>query len=581
MKSLLFFTLVTKIVFLFGKGDCDDFLIEWSKKSNLSFNQRLASLQVVINEANEQKEYKCLANSLRRLGTLYKSIGKFDLALVNYVCAAKFSEKIKDSTSHASSLNQIGLVYLELKNYSFALTYFERARVLYIGASFFRGAADAGLNMAEIHLELGNIEDAERINLKSMESRRLFGDTSEMGYNYDLLSRLNLKKGIPKQALYYSRIANELFHKSDDASGLLPSYIQQGFCFENLNQVDSALYYYKESFLYAKKYQYKKYIAEAANNLANAFEKLNRSDSAIVYLKLYTVYNDSLLNETIADATADAAAKYETEKKDIELENTIQLSKQMTQQLYILVGLVIVLVLSILLIVRNFRQRKKIQEKESALNSANAMIEGQDVERERIARELHDRVGSMLSTVKLQVSTMDDQMGTLIKQHGESYKKVIHLLDDTYDEVRRISHDLDSGLLSRFGFKTAMLQLVQLLESTNKLKVMYIDNGIEPTIYKPYETDLYRITQELLSNAIKYASAKEISIQLTLNNGNLVYSYEDDGVGFEKEKLETNKGIGYQNIETRVKKMKGTLHLDTSPDHGTNVIIEIPLHAKS
>jgi signal transduction histidine kinase len=120
--------------------------------------------------------------------------------------------------------------------------------------------------------------------------------------------------------------------------------------------------------------------------------------------------------------------------------------------------------------------------------------------------------------------------------------------------VRRISHDLDSGLLSRFGFKTAMLQLVQLLESTNKLKVMYIDNGIEPALYKPFETDLYRITQELLSNAIKYAEAKEISIQLTLNNGNLVYSYEDDGVGFEKEKLEINKGIGYQNINTRVKK---------------------------
>jgi two-component system, NarL family, sensor kinase len=111
--------------------------------------------------------------------------------------------------------------------------------------------------------------------------------------------------------------------------------------------------------------------------------------------------------------------------------------------------------------------------------------------------------------------------------------------------------------------------------------VLYIDNGIEPTIYKPYETDLYRITQELLSNAIKYASAKEISIQLTLNNGNLLYSYEDDGVGFEKEKLEVNKGIGYQNIEIRVKKMKGSLHLDTSPGNGTNVIIEIPLNAKS
>jgi two-component system, NarL family, sensor kinase len=387
---------------------------------------------------------------------------------VNYVRAAKFSEKTKDLTSHASSLNQIGLVYLELKNYSFALTYFERARVLYTSASFFRGAADAGLNMAEIHLELGNTGDAERTNLKSMESRRLFGDTSEMGYNYYLFSRLNTKRGLVEQALSYSRIATNLFRKNEDDFGLSPSYIQQGFCFEKLNQVDSALYYYKESFRYAKKYQYKKYIAEAANSLAKTFEKLNRSDSAIVYLKLYTVYNDSLLNETIADATADAAARYETEKKDIELNNTKQLSKQMSQQLYILTGLVIVLVLSILLIVRNFGQRKKIQEKESALNNANAMIEGQDLERERIARELHDRVGSMLSTVKLQVSTMDDQMGTLIQQHGESYKKVIRLLDDTYDEVRRISHDLDSGLLSRFGFKTAMLQLVQLLESTNK-----------------------------------------------------------------------------------------------------------------
>ncbi|MCC6370545.1 MAG: tetratricopeptide repeat protein [Bacteroidia bacterium] len=538
------------------------------------------SLHGLIKDFENKREWNGLCDTYRRLGILYRNEGRTDSAIIAYIKSIKLADSIGYTSSSASSNNQLGSLYYELNDPKRALTYFSQAFYLYGKAKSNRGASDAALNMAEIYLELGNRTESMKLNLESMRYRRARGDTSEMGYNYDLLSRQALNDNAFNKALAYSQRANQLFRASNDAAGLMPGLIQQALCLENLNKNDSALRFYQKSYSLAKQYQYKKYIAQALKGMAGVFEKIGLKDSAYFYLSSHTIYQDSLHLENIEDATIKEAARYETEKIETNLKNEKLLSAKMTQQLYILAGLILVLIITIVLMVRNFRQRKKIQEKQSELNNANAMIEGQDAERERIARELHDRVGSMLSTVKLQVTSMDEQMSSLILQHGESYKKVIHLLDDTYDEVRRISHDLDSGLLSRFGFKTAMMQLVQLLESTNKLKVMYIDNGVDPSVYKAFETDLYRITQELLSNAIKYASAKEISLQLSINNGNLLFSYEDDGVGFDKTTLEEKKGIGYKNIDTRVKKMKGTWHLDTSVGHGTNLIIEIPLNAK-
>lgn len=570
-KKLLSIIIALSCRFSFA-GNCDSLLMDWSQKKDLSFTVRKSNLVSIIKKAQSAKDKHSIANCYRRLGTLFKNNGQLDSAIHAYVTAARFAESAYDTLSLASSLNQVGVTYKELKNNTQALAYFKKAFYNYSLIPHYRGMADAGINMADIEFDLNHIQESEKLCLESRANMLQWGDTSTLGYNYDLLAIIRLKNGQAKQSLTYLKSACLLFQKDEDLQGQLPALIHTGDAYLALKNNDSALYYFKQGYELAVANRYKKWIAESALAIAQLYESRRMADSAIFYIRQHVLYSDSLLNENITQATANALTRYDTEKKEMELDHQQQLN-------LILAVLSILLLFTIIVLVRYFSQRKKTGLKESELQNANAMLHGQDVERERIARELHDRIGSMLSTVKLHFSSMEEHVGELIKVQGKSYGKAIELLDETYEEVRRISHDLDTGLLSRFGFRTAMLQLVQVIESTNMLKILYLDNGLNPTLYQPFETDLYRITQELLSNTIKYAGAKEISIQLSRNNGNLIYSYEDDGAGFSKEVLQQAHGIGYKNIDSRVKKMKGSWHLDTSPGHGINLIIELPLDA--
>lgn len=579
LKFAFFFILLSGP--LYPTWDWSEALINWSAQKDLSFSKRKENLLVIINKAYVLREHKCAADAYRRMGTLFKNNGQLDSAIEAYIRSVNIAVKEQYKLSEASSLNQLGAIYLELQNNKKALIHFNQAYEAYKLVPDLRGMSDAAFNIAETNYNLHKLPETEIFCNQSLQHCRKNNDTCTIGYRYDLLSRINLIKNHTIQALRYSRLAVSLLRRENDISGLIPALIQIGHCQKTLKRVDSAMYFYKESYELAKEHQYKKWIAETAFLLTKMYESKALFSQALPYLKVYSAYKDSLFNENIIFATINAATRYDTEKKEMELSTQQKLTQNSQLLNLVLAVLVILLLITILVIIRNFAQRKKIGRKESELQNANAMIQGQDVERERIARELHDRVGSMLSTVKLHFTSMEDHMGELLKVQGKSYEKAIELLDETYEEVRRISHDLDNGLLGRFGLRTAMLQLVQVIESTNRLKILYIDNDLPPEIYKPFETDLYRITQEMLGNTIKYAGAKEISIQLSRNNENLVYSYEDDGVGFEKENLENAQGIGYKNINARVKKMNGTWHLDTSPRNGVNLIIELPINGNT
>jgi two-component system NarL family sensor kinase len=551
----------------------------WNGDSILrTWNGDKSELLSIIENAKLNNDTKCLANAYRRLGTLYKNQGQLDSAADYYVSALKIAEKRNDTLSVASCYNQLGVTYLGLNKYPEAFNYFSKAYDAYALFPDYRGMSDAILNEAEIRFYSGMPDEAKSLCLQSMEYRRQWGDTSDMGYNYDLLSRVYEKQGKRSECRCSQRIAIKLFRIKNDYSGLLPALLNQGETFYYTNNPDSAKACYSEVWKLSRKLGRKNLAQTAANKLVKIYEKRQQIDSAFYYLQMYAAYADTLHNESMLRSTLDIAEKYRAEKKDIEIMHQQKLSEDRLSLIIAMSILVLLLIFTIAILIRNRGQRRKIAQKESDLKSANAMLQGQDTERERIARELHDRVGSMLSTVKLHFSSMEEQMKDWLKYQGASYNKALELLDETYEEVRRISHDLDSGLLSRFGLGTAMLQLAQIIESTNKLKVTYIDNNVASELYKAYETDLYRITQELLSNTIKHANATEVSIQLSHSNGNLIYSYEDDGKGFVKDFFERSPGIGFKNVRTRIDRMKGVVHFESSPGHGFNLIIELPLH---
>jgi signal transduction histidine kinase len=217
---------------------------------------------------------------------------------------------------------------------------------------------------------------------------------------------------------------------------------------------------------------------------------------------------------------------------------------------------------------------KMLQDHE--LERMSAMINGQEKERYRIAMDLHDRLGSTLSAVKLHLNAY-----MTLQIAGEDYEiegqrdRLGELLDRAVNEVRDISHDMLSGVLTKFGLSAALEDLKETLESSRQYRVHLQIINLHDRVDNTLELNLYRIVQELVSNIMKHASASMITIQLNKLDDELILMVEDDGIGFAPENG-AGEGVGLQNVADRVRSLGGHLHVDTQPGRGATITVEIP-----
>jgi signal transduction histidine kinase len=212
------------------------------------------------------------------------------------------------------------------------------------------------------------------------------------------------------------------------------------------------------------------------------------------------------------------------------------------------------------------------------IKSLNAMMDGQEKERKRIAADLHDRIGSSLSAIKLHFTSFAKTTG-VDTENREQFSRVNAMFDNVVKEVRQVSHDLASGVLMKFGVVSALKDLNEGIESSGNMKVNLYTHGLDERLDHRTEISLYRITQELISNVLKHAQAKEINVHLNRQDGHISLMVEDDGIGFDPKKA--SGGIGMRNIRSRVTQAHGTIFFDSSPGKGCTVTIEIPLTSKS
>ena len=207
------------------------------------------------------------------------------------------------------------------------------------------------------------------------------------------------------------------------------------------------------------------------------------------------------------------------------------------------------------------------------------MLKGQEMERKRIAQDLHDRLGSMLSMVKIHFNSVEENISAIQEQNNIQYEKAHSLLDEACEEVRKIAHDMVSGVLHKFGLLPALHSLQTSINETGQLKLSVLDFGFhQDRLEYEIEINVYRIIQELLGNVLKHAQASEMTIQLIKKENNLHVQVEDDGIGFNAENISSFGGMGLKNIGARVNSLNGELNIDSGKGSGTIVIIDIPLN---
>lgn len=233
-----------------------------------------------------------------------------------------------------------------------------------------------------------------------------------------------------------------------------------------------------------------------------------------------------------------------------------------------------VFITGLLLFVFQYRKRVLMHENEKQLLALNSILKGQEAERTRMAKDLHDGLGGMLSGIKLNLSSMKGNM-IIHENDAQLFSKSIAQLDNAITEMRRIAHNMMPEALLKFGLAEAIQDYCDGINESNVVKMKFTQLGVQKPTDKSAEVVLYRIIQELSNNAIKHANAKNIFIQIDNHEKGITLTVEDDGIGYNTATIA--KGTGLQNVQSRVDYLKGSIFVESELSKGTFITVEIPV----
>jgi two-component system NarL family sensor kinase len=358
------------------------------------------------------------------------------------------------------------------------------------------------------------------------------------------------------------------------------TYCNLGAVYENLLDYQEAINCYKKSIELCRKSGYKQGLKNALSQLSRLYFNQNKSDEAYLLLQESIIIKDSIINESSEQKIAELQAQFDTEKKKEQIaQQQLKISKRNVLLVVLLAALVLSFFLFRLFYYRyKFKQEQKLQQElvKEELKRSKAILESEENERQRLARELHDGVGQLLSASKLNLSSLTSNKCT--PEEKLRLQQSMDTLDDSIKEIRYISHNMVPDVLLNFGFVRAVQDFISRVNQTNKLKIHFESNGFEESMLdNTGKLMLYRIIQESVNNTIKYAEATQISIQLSADTTEISLLMEDNGKGFDVDEAKQKGGIGLRNIQLRTDYLKGKLDIESSPKNGTTIIIEIPL----
>ncbi|MCF6170650.1 MAG: sensor histidine kinase [Bacteroidales bacterium] len=590
-----------------------------SADSAILFGKRALKLAGNINYPKGE------AQSYNDLGIVYIGNGEFQLALEYFDNALEIRKKLGDTAGIASLYNKMGIVHqkqgnlkLALENQIDALRIYEQLHQdLWIGYSL--------NNIAIVHQNLGNLEKSLEYHFEALEYRKKMNDLYGEGGSYGNIANVYVKLGDTATAIGYYEKSLSLLRQVEDAEavsvqlsnmgniyaargenetalkllneslqireklgerkGISSTLIKLGDVFINLREYDKAEHSLRKGLAIAKQIDVVEEEMGAYITLAKMFALSNHLDSAFKYTNKYIATKDSVYERRLEQQIVDVQEKYETEKRQKEIE-LLRKEKELTEigmkQRKTEIGMLIFLIISLVGAgIFVFYRRKQLQQ--AAMDTAairhgetqlKAVLEGQEQERRRIARELHDGVGQTLSGIKLNWELISGTFKTT--QKASQLEKMSHMLDDAVIEVRSISHQMMPKELEQFGLVPTIRSILLFSFGNTGVQYEFEETGMENRLPQTVELGLFRIFQELIANILKHAGASKVSVQLVRRSSQVMLMVEDNGKGFEYNQ-HTGSGIGLMNIESRVKAIHGKLNYETVKGKGTIATIRIPL----
>ncbi|HMS69210.1 MAG TPA: sensor histidine kinase [Saprospiraceae bacterium] len=531
------------------------------------------------------------------LGMSYHLAGNYEQAMTYYFKARDLFSKAKDNFYMALSLNNIGACMEYKRKPDLSIEYYKKALELFEKEKNTTWIANVNNNIGIQFMEAGKLDSASIYHYKAYEQHRMNGDSLSTSTLVGNLAELENNAGNINKAMEFANLYlnnYKAFHQSDVLSNVynvIAVVNQKKGQFEKANE-------YNEKSLKIRSEE-----GVSLHHIANNYlirseiqQALGNHKAALDALNIYRTMQDSVFRADRDERITRLSSEFEAKYKNLELTHektrteALLYEANVRKRWYLAVAITIGL-LSLLLwyfyrkrteykarILQADSEIQKQQitelEQKNQLLSLSAVIEGQESERMRIARDLHDGLGGLLTSVKAHFGSISHEINQLIEL--DVYKKTNELIDEACSEVRRIAHNMIPHSLQMHGLEGALTDFESFISK----------NGITPHI-EVFQVDLknisennaaliYRILQEVIQNIIKHAKATEINIQFLGHEQGLNIQVDDNGKGFDINEVIHAKGMGLKSIESRVKYLNGAIHFDSRIGHGTQVNIELP-----
>jgi two-component system, NarL family, sensor kinase len=525
----------------YWKGEYDSCIDYYLKAANFFENPKIYNDKNLKQKVVDKKLSDLYSNISEVFNTL-KNLPKAD----EYINKAlTIAEKYKSAPSIAFYMQQKADNYAENGNIQKALgirlEYLPKLEEGIIDKTFLQGAYQS---IAKEYFELNKIDSSKLFAQKSLQAAEALKIEDGIANANLQLGKIAVKEKQFATAETHLNKCTNYFLDSDDPAE------KRGY-YDVMHQLMFAQGKYKEAYIY--------------------FEKFNNA-------------NDSILNSERAKQFSEREAKYQSEKKDAQIKlQQASIKEKKLMNYFLGTGAVAALLIS-LLFYRNYKHKQQLQQKrigeletEKQLMATEAVLKGEEQERTRLAKDLHDGLGGMLSGIKYSFNNMKGNL-IMTPENSLAFERSMDMLDNSIQEMRRVAHNMMPEALIRYGLNKTLQDYVTEINKSGMINAIYQSMGMEDKqLDNTTSIAIYRIVQELLNNVLKHAGATQVLIQLLAEGNKLVVNVEDDGKGFDTSTLKKAEGIGWKNIQSRIDFLNGKLDIQSSIGKGTNVNMEFTI----
>ncbi|MFT4024974.1 MAG: histidine kinase, partial [Flavihumibacter sp.] len=586
--------------------------------------QSFRQYRKAIDQSKEKQLYLELGIIYQNLSFLYTALGRYNAVQEVLDSALLYLDK----TDHPGRSRIRALVYQSMgRNYERLNDLQQSAEANHEALALFEqngaqtDAINTLLNLSTLYREMLDDNNEEENIRRALAIARTTRSPSDFFKSYSYLALCLLAQNRTEEATRYIDSAKRYLSPNEPRVFLTAFHLAAGAVFTKLQQLDSAGAHYRQSHALAGKtgdlfglrqsqlqlahiQTLRKNYEEAEKDLFGIYEQLKQTGeyvhllaclnyisqnyagsgdykNALKYEQEFKNISDSLSSTRNRKYAADLEVKYETARKNSRIRQQEQAIHHKSILNYLLTFASLMLLLVFLLSLHNHRNQRILQqqrirelEMEKQLAATEAVLEGEEKERSRLAKDLHDGLGGMLSGIKYSLNSIKGNF-VLNAENAQTLGRSIDMIDSSIDEIRRVAHNMMPENLVKFGIDTALKDFCKDISKSGMLQVNYRSLGLEQaTLPDIPALTIYRIVQELVTNAVKHAAAGSVLVQLSCVNNHYSITVEDDGAGFEPGILQQTKGIGWNNIRNRVGFLKGRIDIQSARGKGTSVLIE-------